>query len=145
MQITLYKTPSTSNTIGKTLESETPIANVLLKDKTDIKNPVLKLKSDDSIFGFNYCYIPNFKRFYFINNIRVFPNSIYELDLSVDVLETFKADILKSKGFVNRQTEFNSYYNRDYTSEVRKEIDIYKSETTLKIDSKNMVLVTVGG
>ena len=60
MQITLYKTPSTSNTIGKTLESETPIANVLLKDKTDIKNPVLKLKSDDSIFGFNYCYIPNF-------------------------------------------------------------------------------------
>lgn len=75
----------------------------------------------------------------------MFPNSIYELDLSVDVLETFKSDILKSKGFVNRQTEFNSYYNRDYTSEVRKEIDIYKSETTLNIDSKNMVLVTVGG
>lgn len=145
MQIILYKTRSTSNTIGKALETETPVNNVLLKDRTDIKQPVLKLKNDDSIFGFNYCFIPNFNRYYFIQNIRVFPNSIFELDLSVDVLETFKTDILSSKGFVNRQSEFNAYYNKDYNSEVRKEIDVYNSDKTLNINSNNMVLVTVGG
>lgn len=145
MQIILYKTRSTSNTIGKVLETETPVDNVLLKDRTDIKQPVLKLKNDDSIFGFNYCFIPNFNRYYFIQNIRVFPNSIFELDLAVDVLETFKTDIISSKGFVKHQSEFNAYYNKDYNSEVRKEIDVYNSNITLNINSKNMVLVTVGG
>lgn len=145
MQITLYKTDSPKNVIGKEKTEPKHFEQVLLKERTDILNPTIKVKADDSLLKYNYCWIENFQRFYFVKNIRIFPNSIYEIDLSVDVLDSFKNAILASKGFVTRQTEINNYYNGDYAAEVKKEIDIFESDTELKTDSKNMVLVTVGG
>lgn len=143
MVIKLYKTTDTNNTINKTLTNETEYT-IKFKGIADIKNPVVLLTSE-SFLNFNYAYIPDFERFYFINNIEINPNKIYTLNLSVDVLESFKNDILASKGMITKQTNINNYYNDSYESEIKKQVDIYKSTVTFDLESKDKVLVTIGG
>ena len=63
-----------------------------------------------------------------------------------DVLESFKDEILASSGFINQQSQnVNKYYNSNYQSEVRKEVDLYKSNVTIPVYVKSTILVTIGG
>lgn len=143
MKIKLYTTNSANNVINKTLENEIEY-DIKFKDNTDIKNPMVILRSNDIILH-NYAYIEKFNRYYFIERIELYPNSIYNIYLRVDVLETYKDEILKCEGYINQQTQkVNSYYDSDYKTEIRKEVDIYKSDVTLD-DVSNILLTTIGG
>ena len=137
-----YNTNDSTNTINKTLDFITDI-DVKFKEEVNIYNPNIILKYDDLI-DFNYIYIYKFKRYYFIEDIEVFPNKIYNLTLKCDVLMSFKDDILASYGNITSQTNYNDYYNFDYSSEVRKETNIYNSNVVLD-DVKTTILCTIGG
>lgn len=131
MLITLYKTSDSNNTINKTL-IEPVEYNIVFKEVANITNPTIKLKADVEIIGFNYCYIHDFKRYYFISDITIAQNNIYVLSLRCDVLESFKDEILSCQGVIVKSTTGNQYLNGgDYESEVRKETDIYYSDVTL--------------
>lgn len=137
-----YNTNDSTNTINKTLNFISDI-DVKFKDEVNIYNPNIVLKYDDLI-NFNYMYIDKFKRYYFIEDVEVFPNKIYKLTLKCDVLMSFKDDILNSYGNITSQTNYNDYYNFNYSSEVRKETNIYNSNVVLE-DVKTTVLCTIGG
>lgn len=144
MLMKMYDTKSSNNVINKVLKNEHEF-DIKFKDKTDIVNPVVILSSKTLILS-NYAYIPDFNRYYFVDKIELFPNSIYHVTLRCDVLESFKAEILASSGFINQQTKnVNKYYNSNYQSEVRKEVDLYKSDVTIPTDVKETILVTIGG
>lgn len=144
MLMKMYDTKSSNNVINKVLENEHEF-DIKFKDKTDIVNPVVILSSPTLILS-NYAFIPDFNRYYFVDKIELFPNSIYHITLRCDVLESFKAEILASSGFINQQTNnVNKYYNSNYQSEVRKEVDLYKSTVTIPTDVKETILVTIGG
>lgn len=143
MLMKMYDTKSSNNVINKVLENEIEF-DMKFKDKTDIVNPVVILHSATLILS-NYAYIPDFHRYYFVDKIELFPNSIYNITLRCDVLESFKDEILASSGFINQQTNVNKYYNSNYQSEVRKEVDLYKSNVTIDTDVKETILVTIGG
>lgn len=142
MIVKAYNTESSVNTINKVIDFITDI-DVKFKDEVNIYNPTIVLKYDDLI-DFNYIYIDKFKRYYFIEDIEVFPNKIYHLTLKCDVLMSFKDDILNSYGNITSQTNYNDYYNFDYSSEVRKETNIYNSNVVLD-DVKTTILCTIGG
>ena len=137
-----YNTESSVNTINKDINFIADI-DVKFKDEVNIYNPTIVLKYDDLI-DFNYIYIDKFKRYYFIEDIEVFPNKIYSLSLKCDVLMSFKDDILNSYGNIARQTNYNDYYNFEYSSEVRKESNIYNSDVVFE-DVKTAILCTIGG
>lgn len=144
MLMKMYDTKSSNNVINKVLENEHEF-DIKFKDKTDIVNPVVILHSAILILS-NYAYIPDFHRYYFVDKIELFPNSVYNITLRCDVLESFKDDILASSGFINQQSQnVNKYYNSNYQSEVRKEVDLYKSNVTIPVDVKSTILVTIGG
>ena len=144
MKIILYNTTDNNNVINKVLRDSTEF-DIKFKDKTDIMKPVVLLHSETDV-NFNYAYMENFKRFYFIESIEIFPNNIYSLSLTCDVLESFKDEILKSNGYISQQNEnINPYYNTDYETEVKKEVDLYESDTEINVDEKSIILVTVGG
>lgn len=144
MLIKMYDTKCDNNVINKVLENEREF-DIKLKDKTDIIAPVIILRSDSLILS-NYAYIPEFNRYYFVSKIELFPNGIYNISLRCDVLESFKTEILNSTGFINQQTKnVNKYFNADYKSEVRKEVDIYKSNVTIPTNVSETILVTIGG
>lgn len=142
MIIKAYNTESSVNTINKDIDFIADI-DVKFKDEVNIYNPTIVLKYNELI-DFNYIYIDKFKRYYFIEDIEVFPNKIYSLSLKCDVLMSFKEDILNSYGNITSQTNYNDYYNFNYSSEVRKETNIYNSD--IKLDTtKSIILCTIGG
>ena len=73
-----------------------------LKDGVSITNPVLFIRGSQFDIGYNYCYIPKWSRYYFVNNIKINTGGIYEVSLSVDVLASFKNDILAGTAYVRR-------------------------------------------
>lgn len=112
--VTLYTNQSEVNKIGKTL---TPIATYsgTLRETCDIFNPILNIDDfnlGEVIGNVNYMYIPVFKRYYFINKIESISNRIWRFYGNVDVLETYKDDILKQQAVIARQeNQWNLYLN----------------------------------
>jgi hypothetical protein len=66
--------------------------------------PVLAITSTDEypLIGYNYAYIPRYKRYYWITDIKVMPNNLWWVYLSCDVLATYKTDIQNSTEYVAR-------------------------------------------
>lgn len=80
--------------------------SITLKETTSITTPVIELHA--SAIGYNYCYIPTFGRYYFVQQTRILNNNRIEFALTVDVLATYKSDILASSLYVLRSA---SSYN----------------------------------
>ena len=70
-----------------------------LKAPSSIINPRLEMAADCR--AFNYCYIPDFDRYYFINDIT-YNAGLWILDLSVDVLASYKTVIGNTDMYVVR-------------------------------------------
>lgn len=145
MELRLYRTLDNENVINKNL-SLIHTMEIKLKDKVSIINPtlILSLVNGVDYFQCNYCYLSEFNRYYFIRDIELMSNKNYRIQLEVDVLESFKDDILNSKGVVTRQENFNPYYDYNSKYEVRKEVDLFFSDTALS-DGKTILLTTIGG
>lgn len=57
----------------------------------------------EKVLEFNYCYIPRFDRYYFIDE-KVWDDGFFVLTLTCDVLATYKQQIGDYKGFVLRSS-----------------------------------------
>lgn len=89
------KVNSTATPTGTGTELECNI-----KAPSSIINPVLEVGTVSPI-AYNYCYIPAFSRYYFIDDI-VFNRGVWVLSCSVDVLASFKSEIGSSSQYVLR-------------------------------------------
>lgn len=110
MNFELYKTDSANNVIGKTLGSPT-VYNIELRHDTDITNPSILLDVDPmvNIAAFNYAHIPELQRYYFVDDVESLNWRVWRLQLTVDVLETYKADILACNARFHRQLQVGDY------------------------------------
>lgn len=105
--IKFYNTPNKSNIINKTLNGEVTVTG-LLKDNSSIYNPSFRIKLNKDLFNKNYFYVDMYKRYYFITDIVIEDNVEMVVSGKVDVLESFKDDILNSRQIIGRQ---ESQYN----------------------------------
>lgn len=90
---------------------------VLLKDNTSVVKPVFTIHLGkggapanlSALSQMNYCYCPEFKRYYYIVDMQSETAVIVNIYCEVDVLATFKEDILKTPAFVYySQSRYNS-------------------------------------
>lgn len=138
MILVLYKTDDSPNTINKTLSDSLEL-NINLKKDTDIINPELVLKGD--FRGFNYAYIPELNRYYFINSMEQLNFILAKLYLECDVLETYKEDILNSSGIIKRDIIDGDYGAVSAESSIN-DITTHKADVTLTLEN-NIVLTTL--
>ena len=82
--------------------------DIVLKEAVSVSAPVIELQSN--AFQYNYCYIPAFGRYYFVQQAVILNNARLEYHLSVDVLATYKTEILNSELYVLRSA--SSYNNK---------------------------------
>ena len=109
LSVTLYNSASPVEKIGKTLTAGGSYS-CSLKDATSVLNPVLIIRTSDPVYNYNYLYIQEFGRYYFINDIKSVNNNVWEISAHVDVLETYKAAILSNEAVIRRQDKlFNLY------------------------------------
>lgn len=145
MNIILYVNNSEKNKIGKNLTNGFSLSGTL-RDATDIINPIILVELNE-IANYNYCYISNFKRYYFITDITVIRTGLYAISLSVDVLESFKSEI-KNLSVILLNTEnvgLNNYLpSQVFRNNVKSKTDILNFPNGLN-DSGEFILITAGG
>ena len=73
-----------------------------MRDEVSIMNPVVMIEVE-SIPRYNYAYIPELQRYYMVDDITVYREGLIYITLSVDVLMSFKRDILSSIAVVDKQ------------------------------------------
>ena len=100
MELILYRTLDNANVINKVLTDPVTV-NITLKNDVNIINPEIVLSGD--FRGYNYAHIPELNRFYFIESFEQINLRFGKLFMSCDVLETYKADILKQLDHLTQQ------------------------------------------
>ena len=145
MNITLYVNNSEKNKIGKNLSNDFSLSGTL-RDATNIINPVILIELNE-IDNYNYCYIPNFNRYYFITDITVIRTGLFAISLMVDVLESFQTSIKNlSVILLNTQNVGSSNYlpSQVFRNNVKSRTDILNFPNGLN-DSGEFILITAGG
>ena len=104
MTAILYNNLSDSRKINKDL-TELSTINITLYLDTNVATPVFKVKN--FLNNANYMYVPDLHRYYYINNYTLSNQCVY-LHCTVDVLETYKTEILNSEYLISRsETDYN--------------------------------------
>lgn len=108
MIVTLYSSNEEVKSFPKALSNGVDLAGNL-RDECDIINPVISIVGMKPNDTFNYCYIPEFSRYYFITGKKVITTSVVEISLHEDVLQTWSKHILQQEGVVLRnEFEYDS-------------------------------------
>ena len=98
--------------------------NGTIRSEVNILNPSITIESN-SLPQFNYVYIEEFKRYYFVENIDIISNKLYVINLRIDVLFRHEPYIYKLKGLCKR----NEYMYNNYIVDDKV---IFKSDKTFE-------------
>lgn len=80
--------------------------SAVFKDGADAIQPTMELRGDSFKTYWNYAYIPFLSRYYFVRATRSVAYSVYEVDLYVDVLGTYRSQIYGQSLFAMMSTSF---------------------------------------
>ena len=144
MELKLYTVNDGKNVIDKTMTLKTTM-KINLKRDVDIINPRLILIPNlpTGFRGINYAEIPELNRFYFVDSITNISSTLWQLDLSCDVLETYKADILASNARFYRNLKAGDYFDTVIESSHITTVAKYSSNKGIS-DSETLIMTTVG-
>lgn len=146
--IFLKRTNNEKNVLNKTYVGElTTQVDVTLKNETSITDPVFLISGDlNNITQFNYITCDFFKRNYFIIDIKQVRHNLYEITAHVDVLMSFKNEILNNTAILDRA---HSVYD-DYLQDTNIQMESYKMVQTKKfnytfVPETSLLLTVLGG
>ena len=106
----IYKGPF--NKINKTyIEKVSYTCTVKNEEGINIMTPTLIIKDFD--ISNNYCFIRDFKRYYYVKSVNINRTGLYEVELKEDVLMSNKTGILNSEVRLSRSADFRNYYLED--------------------------------
>lgn len=147
--IKLYKNSAEPNKVDKTAELSTvgTISGVL-RQECSLINPEIIIQYDKPP-DFNYCYIANFGRYYYVENIVSMRQNLWRVRLRCDVLMTYKTQILNLTARIARQQYTYSYRQIDseipFTNDPEITVqDIPNSVNLGKPHYENILLTVVG-
>ena len=150
MTVTLYKNTSDKRNLNKVI-TEIKSVSATAKGEINIIFPTLILEyfSND----FNYCYISDFNRYYFVKSITLLTGQRVQIDLTVDVLMSYKEEIKKLTVNVLRYENIEPTYLTDsriplFSDTVQKVIEFPENIFNLENpseNSKNFLLTVAGG
>lgn len=151
MIITLYKSKSEPYRADKTsFLSDSIEYSGTLRDTCSVINPTFTIESYDDLSQYNYCYIPDFHRYYYISSIDVVQNGLWAFTCHVDVLMTYNKDFRKLNAIVARQSNKNNcnLYLTDDKLLIECDRDVMSlafGNSNKPTGSKTFVLTVAGG
>ena len=110
--IVLGKNTSPTHQINKSVTSVATLTGTF-RDSVDLINPTVRIEHA-SPTDFDYVYISDFGRYYFVEDITIVRKGIMDVTLTCDVLESHKAGILANTAIIDKQAnKYNLYLNDD--------------------------------
>lgn len=145
MEILLYNITDMPNVVSKTLGDAVTVDGVLRTAFNTI-NPTVAIRLD-SVPTYNYCYISDFNRYYFIQSFTLTNKNEYTFALKEDVLMTYKDYILNATGNVE-ESEDDDYVNTNSKPyDVRPNFDTleFTGNEDVLTDTGSIVMITIKG
>lgn len=152
MTVKFYTITDASNVVNKTInESDvTTVNNVDIFKPSSMENPQIVLTAFNDMLTRNYCYVGKFAKWYYITGITVTSAQRVVMDLSVDVLYTYRDEIKKCKGTAIRSESvgINTITDSKYPVDpCRHTLDLVNFDKTPFTRNATMpyILTTIGG
>lgn len=131
MNIFFYTSSAEPNSFPKVLGDAIRYQGEL-RDECDILNPVLTIEGLNPDTTFNYCYIPDFKRYYFITESSVVRTGLIQFNLHVDVLQSWSKEILELEAIISRnEYDFNNHLEDTRVPAWSNNMTSYKEPTNI--------------
>lgn len=127
MEIILYTCSAENRQVNKT-DYITEVARLtgnLRQKNVSVIDPVITIQYSGEIINCNYAYIPEYKRYYFINEFSNIVNGIVDISLHVDVLMSFKDEFLENDGYVDTSLNYGNFYINDTNTPVQQNTDLF--------------------
>ena len=148
MTIKTYRFLGDSRKVDKTLTLVETYSNAEIVGDMIIQSPTISLQLDSftDAINFNYIYIPELRRYYYVKNSTIREDGFVQIQCSVDVLKSFKADILASTQYVDRQENKCSYQVPDsgYTIKSNRNLTIKNFGNPIIVPNDDFILTTFG-
>ena len=144
MTVIFYKYNGIKNKINKTLENGLTVNDVIIQNDFDITNFDLLIKNTTFNSEYNYCYIQDLGRYYYIDSVEKMNGTIYKIRVFVDVLKSFSTQIENINAIITKSENPDNNFvdcekSENYTSEVINLTDNFNH-------NGNLILVTsLGG
>ena len=144
MTVIFYKYNDIKNKINKTLSGGLTVNDVIIQNDFDITDFYLLIKNTTFSSEYNYCYIQDLGRYYFIESVEKMNGTIYKIRVSVDVLKSFSTQIENINAIITKSENpddniLDCEKTENYTSEVINVTDNFNH-------AGNLILVTsLGG
>ena len=146
MNIILYLNSSEREAITKDLSNGTVLTGSL-RNESSVINPTILIEHLNPS-GFNYCYIEEFGRYYFITDIVSVRTNLWRIRCSVDVLMSFAQEILNLNVIVSDASigdQRPTYMSGDvWQTTVKTKTDVINFPSGL-LDDGEYILITSGG
>lgn len=115
MELQLFYTSSDKLELNKKLTALVTLENVHSVEPFDVSAPTLKLGSvtSENLKNCNYAYIPEYKRYYYVEPPVITNNGVVYLRLDVDCYMSFKSGILALTCIIDKAGQ-EGKYNPDY-------------------------------
>lgn len=140
MECKLCVVEDSTNTINKEINIVKSV-ELKLRGSLDIVTPELILVGSEFESDYNYLIING--RNYFINEIVSLGNNRYKYFLEMDVLETYKDNILNSDSRFRRNLKTGDYVSNGFDESTIKKISLHESDKSL-VSGSTMILTTIG-
>ena len=145
MNLRLCINNSEKNKINKSLTAGVTLSGTL-RNESNVVTPSIVINIDNPTI-YNYAYIEDFKRYYFITDYISLRTGIWQINLKSDVLMSFKDSILASNVLINstETTGKNNYLSgSNWVSNCKAKTDILTFSQGLLNDGQ-YILITAGG
>lgn len=150
MQIDLFTCTAERNRVNKSgyISNRFTMAGSL-KKSTSVTNVTVEIeKTNPVIYKYNYMYIAEFNRYYYIDDIVNISRNRWEIHASVDVLFSFMNDILQTTAIIDKseiETSANLYLDDgSYVMDSRKYNEIKEFPSGLN-ENGAYILICAGG
>lgn len=145
MDIYLFRNNSEVNKIGKSLSNEIHLTGSL-REESNVLTPAILIEIDNPS-SYNYAFIPQFNRYYFIKEFVSVRTNLWRIMLESDPLESFKNEILSNSVIIS-DTEITGAYNYlsgdVWKASVKESTEIVQFPNGL-LNSGEFILITAGG
>ena len=144
--ISLFKTASENNRVVKVLTDEKQLSGEL-RNQTSVLSPSIRIESSDNISAYNYAYISEFGRYYYITDIVSVRTNCWIVSLRCDVLMSYKDEIQSMNVILNntQETGLSNYLaSPNWVNLVKTKTDIKVFPSGLS-EQGEFILITAGG
>lgn len=148
MTIKTYRFLGDSRKVDKNITAVKSYSNAEIVGDMSIHTPTISLQLDSftDVINFNYIYIPELCRYYYVTDSTISEDGFVQLQCKVDVLKSFKTDILASTQYVERQQNKCTYQlpDNEYNIKSNRNLTIKNFGDEIIVPNYYYILTTYG-